>query len=132
MDNTETKSDIKNSIFYLVLIALIILSITVTFYKIVMLKDYQITAQVSCDPKTEKCFINQCNPSTDDTCSENPAEQTTYYKNISKKAASIYLCENTIEKIGCDKELSCLSGEQSCFYSYCDPNNLVDGEQCSE
>ena len=111
---------------------LVVLSIAATFYKIVILKDYQIEAEVSCDPEIETCFVVSCDPNTDDTCPTNPDEQTYYYKYISKKAASIYLCENTTEKIGCDGELSCLSGEQSCFYLYCDANNLADGEECSE
>ncbi len=134
MENNEQKSRMKDKIFYIILALLIITSIGLTFYKYVVLKDYQIVAQVSCSPQTEKCFKVICDPATDDTCSaaSSTDERTTYYKIISKKASSILLCESTTEKIGCDKELSCFSGEQSCSYTYCDPANLGDGEQCVE
>ncbi len=132
MENIEQKSSKGNKIFYILLILLILTSIGVTFYNIVILKNYQIVAQTSCDSTTEKCFKTVCDPATDDTCPTNVEEQTTYYKNISKKASLILLCENSPEKLGCNQELSCVSGEQSCFYTYCDPANLGDGEQCAE
>jgi len=133
MNNTEQKSNKANKIFYIILALLIIASIAATFYKIVIMKNYQITAQVFCDPKTEKCFVSVCDPSADDTCSaaSTTEERTTYYKNISKKAASISACEATLEKNGCGEELSCTTGEADCSYTYCDPNNLGEGEECS-
>ena len=85
-----------NKIFYIVLALLIAGSVGVTFYKIVILKNYQIVAQVSCDPKIEKCFVSECDPTTDDTCLA--SSTVSYYKNISKKANTIYLCEKTEEK----------------------------------
>ena len=134
METTEQKPDKKNRIFYIVMFSLIILSVAVTFVKIVILKDYQIVSQVSCDPKIEKCFMSVCDPASDDTCSSasSTAERTTYYKNISKKAETIYLCEQTTEKIGCNEELACIEGEKDCTYSYCNPSTLAEGEQCAE
>ncbi len=121
-----------NKIFYTILVLLIAISVGVTFYKIVILKDYQIVAQVSCDPATEKCFVYECDAAVDGVCSENPAENISYFKNISKKANNIYLCEKTSERIGCNEELSCTEGEADCTYTYCDPTQLLDGEKCSE
>jgi hypothetical protein len=134
MDNTEQKSNKANKIFYIIVALLIAGSIGVTFYKIVILKNYQIVAQVSCDPKVEKCFMSVCDPVTDDTCSvtSTTEERTTYYKNINKKAATIAACENTIQKIGCNEELSCTPREKDCSYTLCDPFNLAEGEQCSK
>ncbi len=131
MEQAEIKSKKRSNILYAVLAVLMIASIGFTFYKIAVLKDYQIIAQVSCDPKTEKCFAITCDPATDDTCSKNPDEQTSYYKKISKKAASISMCEATADKIGCTEELSCIASESNCFYILCDPANLEDGEQCA-
>ncbi len=134
METTEKKPDKNNKIFYIVIFSLIVISVAVTFVKIVVLKDYQIVSQVSCDPKIEKCFAIKCDPATDDTCSSasSSAERTTYYKNISKKAETIYLCEQTTEKIGCNEELACTTGEKDCTYTYCNPSALTDGEKCSE
>jgi hypothetical protein len=126
------KSEKGNKIFYIILALLIASSVGITFYKIVILKNYQIVAQVSCDPKQEKCFVSQCDPATDTTCPEKLYERISYYKNISKKAATIYACESTTPKIGCNEELSCTEGEQDCSYTFCDPAELADGEACSE
>ncbi len=122
METPDKKSKIVNRIFYTILALLILGSIGVTFYKIVILKDYQIVAETSCDPLIEKCFVYK----------DEESGGVSYYKMISKKAANIALCETTEEKIGCGEELSCTTGELSCSYTYCDPNDLVDGENCSE
>jgi len=121
-----------NKIFYIILSLLIVGSIGITFLKIVILKNYQIIDQVSCDPKIEKCFMSECDPASDDTCPVDPAQRISYYKKISKNAGVIYACGNTAEKIGCEGELSCTVGEQKCSYMYCDQNNLEDGEKCAE
>ena len=126
------KSEMANKIFYIILALLIVTSVGVTFYKIIILKDYQIVTQVSCDPASEKCFVSQCDPAEDDTCPEKLYERISYYKNISKKAVAIYSCESTEEKLGCNEELSCTEGEQDCSYTFCDPTQLADGEACSE
>ena len=130
MEIIEQKSNKGNIIFYTVLALLILASVGVTFYKIVILKNYQIVAQVSCDPAIEKCFVSECDPATDDTCTA--TSTPTYYKNISKKANNIYLCEKTEEKLGCNEELACTEGEKDCLYTYCDSAKLADGEKCSE
>lgn len=130
MDNLAKKENIGNKIFYAVMFLLIAVSVGVTYYKIVVLKDYQIVAQVSCNPATEKCFETICDPATDDTCTA--TSTPTYYKNISKKANTIYLCEQTAEKLGCNEELFCTTGEPDCSYTFCDPTKLADGEKCSE
>ncbi len=128
MENqTSSKGD---KIFYTILALLIALSVGTTYYKLVILKDYQIVAQVSCDPSYENCFVYECDPEFEE-CSEDPAENISYYKNISKKAATIYTCENTEEKLGCNEELSCTEEEENCSYSFCDPSQLADGEMCS-
>ncbi len=132
MNNTEQKSSKPNNIFYIVVFILLLISTGITFYKIVIKKDYQIIDKVSCDPRVEKCFKIVCDSATDDTCPVNIEEQTTYYRNISKSASSILSCENTEEKNGCKEELSCTPNELNCYYTYCDSSNLGEGEQCTE
>ncbi len=119
-----------NKIFYTILILLILGSVGVTFWRIVIVKDYQIVAEVSCDPQTESCFhrdVVTCD-GTDPTCV--PADASDY-KTISKAAYSIYACEQTIEKIGCGEELSCAPNEPKCSYTLCNDTNIPDGESCS-
>lgn len=130
MEILEQKSNKGNKIFFIIFFLLIAISVAVTFVKIVILKDYQIVAQVSCYPTIEKCFVSECDPEVDEACTTDSA--ATYFKNISKNAGTIYACEQTTEKSGCGDELSCLSGEPNCSYTYCDPANLAEGETCSE
>lgn len=106
-----------NKIFYTVLILLIIGSVGFTFWRIVIQKNYQIVAEVSCDPTTESCLHYDgvvCDDPADTEC---VPEEAYDYKLISKNAASIYACEQTEEKVGCSEELSCLEGEADCSYS---------------
>ncbi len=131
MENKDKKSSAGNRIFYIVLTLLILGSVGVTFVKIVILKDYQVIAETSCDPQIEKCFVYVCDPASDSSCSVVESERTSYYKMVSKKAANIAICEATVEKLGCDGELSCIENEKSCSYTFCDPNNLIEGESCS-
>lgn len=133
MENIDQKLKIANRIFYTILIVLILGSVGVTFYKIVLQKDYQIVAETSCDPTTEACFHYEPTPcaSDDYDCLSLPPEEAYDYKLISKNAASIYACEQTEEKLGCDEELTCTENEINCSYTYCDPDNLEDGEICA-
>jgi len=131
METIEKKSGIGNKIFYTILILLIIGSVGVTFWRIVIEKDYQIEAETSCDPATESCFHYE-GVTCDGTDSECVPEDAYDYKLISKKAASIYACEQTVDKVGCGEELSCTDEEENCSYTFCDPANLADGESCAK
>ena len=71
----------QNKIFFTILSLLIIASVGVTFYKIVINKNYQIAGETSCNPVTEKCFVRECDSSSGEKC----IESLMYYKKISKK-----------------------------------------------
>lgn len=131
MKNEDKKIKLANRIFYTILVLLILISVSMTFVKIVIQKDYQIVAETSCNPETEKCFVYTCDPADDETCPVEESERVSYYKMVSKKAANIATCEATAEKIGCNEELSCTPDEVSCSYTLCDPDNLKEGEVCS-
>lgn len=124
MEVIDKKTRLINRIFYTVLILLILGSVGFTYWRIVVQKDYQIEAEVSCDPAVESCFHYEPEPcSMDDyDCLSLPPEEAYDYKMISKKAATIYACEQTEEKLGCDEELSCVEDEENCFYTTCDPD----------
>jgi hypothetical protein len=117
----DRKTVIANRIFYVLLALLLIGSVVTTFIKIVVLKNYQIVAETSCDPALESCFAY-----------EDEETELYFYKLISKKASNIVACEATEEKIGCAEELSCIEDEENCSYTYCDPENLEEGQMCAE
>jgi hypothetical protein len=129
MENIQKINPWPNRIFYGLLIILILASVGVTFWRIVIKMDYQIVAEVSCDPAVESCYHYQpeeCDMSDYD-CLSQPPEEAYDYKLISKTAATIYACEQTEEKLGCSEELSCLDGELNCEYTYCD----AETEECA-
>lgn len=117
----DRKTVIANRIFYIILALLLIGSVVTTFVKIVIMKNYQIVAETSCDPAVEACYAY-----------EDEETELYFYKLISKKASDIVACEATEEKLGCDEELSCTEGEENCSYTYCDPENLEEGQMCAE
>ncbi len=140
MEETDEKLTTGNKIFYIVLVLLILGSVGFTFLRIVVWKDYQVVAEVSCDPATELCFHYEPEPCAegDTACLALPPEEAYDYKLISKKAATIYNCQ--IKKFsspeaaglaGCGEELSCVENEEDCSYTFCDPENLAEGEVCS-
>lgn len=120
-----------NKIFYTIFILLILGSVGFTFWRIVIQKDYQIIAEVYCEPGIESCFHYEPEPcAVDDT--ECVPEEAYDYKLISKSAASIYACEQTDSKYGCDEELSCTEGELNCSYTECSEEELYEGVTCTE
>jgi hypothetical protein len=129
--NSDTKSSLKNKIFYSIFFLLLAGSIVATYVKIVVNKNYQIVAETSCDPATEQCFVWNCDVEIDGECSDNPEENIWIYKIVNKKAATIAVCEASAEKLGCDGELSCTEGEKDCSYKYCDEESVSDGIRCS-
>ena len=131
MENIEEISIVSIWVFRIIVIFLVLVLVGFAYWSIVINRDYQIISQVSCDPNIESCFVTVCDPAEDDTCPTVESEQTTYYKIINKNAHAIYVCEQTEEKLGCGEELSCLENESKCFYTFCDSENLADGEACS-
>jgi len=131
MINSTNIAKYQNRIFFSVLVLLIFGSVTATYVRVVVNKNYQIVAETSCDPTLESCFVYTCDPVDDSECPVNEEERTSYYKMVSKKAANIATCEATTEKIGCDTELSCTQGEEDCSYTLCDVEDLVEEQECS-
>lgn len=120
--------DKKNKIFFWIFFTLIAVVVTVTFSKYFILKDYYIQAQADCDPAVSACFVSTCDPTTDSTCSQDPAQQTSYYKLVTKKAYDIPLCDPNDEKC---QALECLSG-QDCKVEFCAEATKPEGEECND
>jgi len=119
--------DSKSKIFFVVLGILVFGSVIVSYVRIYVQRDYLIQTQISCDPDEDNCFVSKCNSDEDFTCSKDPAEQTSYYKIIEKKAYNIPLCDPN--KTECP-ELSCAPQEEDCQITLCTPDN-ADGATCS-
>lgn len=122
--------DKKSKIFFLVFFLLIIASVAVTYWRIMVKRDYIISAQQDCDPATEQCFVSSCDPESDSECAATPEkERTTYYKIIKKNAKNIPLCDPYANE--CPEVLTCEEGEEECEFEYCGEENVPEGESCN-
>ena len=102
--------DKKTKIFFIVFFAVVFVIISICVYKFFVLKDYYITSKLSCDPASESCFIETCDPADDDTCPTAPTERVSFYKLIKKKAYNMPLCDpNNIncQVLSCDNDVDC-------------------------
>lgn len=108
----------KSRAFFLVFFLIFIGSIGLAYYRYYIQRDYIITSQAACDPYVETCFVSLCD-SNEDECSENPDENISYYKDISRNAKNVPVCNPTEE--GCSA-LSCPVGETDCEVTLCDTN----------
>lgn len=118
----------KEKILIVIFFAILATVLVITYIKYFVLKDYYIQAEVDCDPRTEACFIYECDPKDDEECPENPDERISYYARVMKKANQIPLCDPNDEN--CDA-LSCKSGED-CSIILCDDDTKEEGEECND
>ncbi|MDP1814562.1 MAG: hypothetical protein Q8K92_08965 [Leadbetterella sp.] len=119
-------------IFFLVFILLIVGSIGVTYWKIMVKRDYVIVAQADCDPYEEECFVHICDPdpaADGEWCTGDPEEDIWYTKNISRMAYNIPDCDPNDEDCAA---LVCEEGEKDCSYELCDEMNVPEGDTCND
>lgn len=126
--------DKKSKILFALIGLAIAISVGVTYWRIMIKKDYIISSQVDCDPTIEKCFIWQCDPSLakgeEDACTGDPEEDSWYYKIANRKAFNIPLCDP--EKDETCQPFLCEEGEKDCQETLCDETNVAEGESCND
>ena len=135
MDNSTVKEngpkmDVWSKGLLVIFSIAILLSIAASYDRYMVKRDYIIEAQVDCDPMMESCFVQKCDPESQDVttmCTGNPKEDTTYYKNIRKNAMNISLCNP--QNADC-KPMVCAEGETDCSYTLCEDGN-ADNVPCS-
>jgi hypothetical protein len=119
--------DKKSKVFFIIFFSIGLAVISIAFYKFYILRDYYIKSEVECNPEIEKCFISECDPSTDSECPENPDERLSYYKFIEKKVYAIPLCDSSSPDC---PALACQEGED-CKEFLCDEATKTEDEQCN-
>ncbi|MEI8337867.1 MAG: hypothetical protein WCF92_01820 [bacterium] len=105
----------KHHFLLVMLVIFFIFFLSFVFYSIFIKNDYEVTKQVSCDPKTDSCFVSDCE-SNDPTC-----DTTTTYKKISvisKYAGSDF------------ESLTCLENSSICKIITCQEDTVEAGEKC--
>ncbi|MBP9751695.1 MAG: hypothetical protein KBD19_02440 [Candidatus Moranbacteria bacterium] len=122
--------DKRSKILLAVFAVAIFLSIGISFYKFMVVRDYIIEAQVDCDPAVEVCFVWECDPESEEEgmmCTGNPEEDASYYKVIRKNAMNIPVCDPRSEEC---EPIACMNDEPECEYVLCKEGN-EDGIACS-
>jgi len=116
--------DKKSKILFAVFALLIVGSVAVTYWKIMIKKDYIIEAQADCDPYTEKCFLWKCDPSSTvegEACTDNLDDNNWYFQVVKRNASRIPLCDPNDENC---TALVCGENELECEYVFCDETNM--------
>ena len=118
--------DKKSKILLVVFMVIILASITITYYRFFVNKNYFIYTQVSCDPLKDSCYSTKDCPSGDNSCDQT---KISYYKIMKVKAYELSSCN--INKESCP-EPSCKIGDQDCQLIKCDQNLTVGAESCGD
>lgn len=116
--------DKKSKIFFSIFSLLIVGSVAVTYWRIMIKKDYIIEAQADCDPYTEKCFVWECDPASDvegEACTGDAETDTWYFQVIQRNASRIPLCDPNDET--CDA-LVCGDNEPECSVAFCTEDTM--------
>lgn len=117
--------DKKSKIFFIVFALLIAGSVAMTYWRIVVKRDYLVLAQTSCDPEAENCFVYECDPESEE-CTGNPEEDISYYAKIKKKAFNFPECT----EVECPDPV-CEEGEGDCELVFCTEEEAEEWESCN-
>lgn len=116
--------DKKSKILFSLFGILIVLSVSASYYRFMVLHDYIIEAQVDCNPSSESCFVWECDPSIEGECTGNPDKDTWYFKIAHRNAKNITACEEGDELCA---PFSCpLEGEEECDEVLCNADSLTE------
>lgn len=119
--------DKKSKILLWVLGLLIVASVGVTYWRIMIKKDYVVEAQTDCDPTVEKCFLWECDPESSvegEACTGDPENDSWYFQVAQRNASKIPLCDPDTDE-NCDP-WTCEEGEKDCSVIFCDETNMAD------
>lgn len=126
--------DKKSKILIAVFLVLILISVGITYWRIMVKKDYVVESQVDCDPYSEACFIWQCDPASTEegeACTGDPEIDIWYYKIARRLAANIPLCDPETDET-CDP-WTCTEEERDCQQILCDEVTGEDqGVECND
>lgn len=126
--------DKKSKILIAVFLILILISVGITYWRIMVKRDYVIESQIDCDPYAEECFTWECDPESDaegEACTGDPEMDVWYYKLARRNAANIPLCDPEKDET-CDP-WTCPEGEKDCEQILCDETTAEEqGAECND
>jgi hypothetical protein len=120
-DKLDNKSNLKSKILLTVFFGFIILSVSASYFRFVILKDYVILAEVDCDPVFESCFVWVCESEFDND--EECIEDTSYYKMAFRNARNITDCNFRED---CSPFSCSVFGEEGCGEILCTEETVLE------
>lgn len=117
--------DKKSKILFLIVGLLIAASVAVTYWRIMVKKDYIIEGQTDCDPYADICFIWECDPESSvegEKCTGDSETDIWYFQVARRSAANIPLCDPETDE-NCDPWI-CAEGEKDCSTTFCTEENM--------
>ncbi len=118
----------SSKILFILGVTLLVLSVSTSYYRYVVLHDYTIKAEMDCDPSEESCFVYICDSEYEE-CTGDPEEDTWYYKYLYRNAQNIPLCD-PYNTDNCSA-FTCDENEVGCYEEFCSKNLLEEGKVCS-
>ncbi len=109
----------KKNFFSITLTTLVVLFVSASYFRFVVVQDYHVTYEVSCDPSQASCFVG-CE---DDECT------TEYFYAIVDKYAHDIVAECGTSVADCELANSCQANNRYCTIEYCDSD--AEGVSCS-
>lgn len=119
--------DKKSKVLLAIFCVAVVASVSITYYRYIIKRDYYIRLQAECDPAVENCFAYECDPALDAECPEDTKERVSYYKYIEKKVYNLSKCSPDVENCPAP---TCV-GDSFCREFLCDENSLGEGEYCA-
>ena len=112
----------RSSAFFLICLALFVLSAGVSYHRFMIAGDYTVEYEGECDPATETCFIG---------CEDEECSEVYYYTIVEKHASDVHgQCGPDITE--CEEASMCLPNDTACSITYCSPEELGEGEACED
>lgn len=119
--------DKKSKILLWVFALLIVASVGVTYWRIMIKKDYVIESQVDCDPYVNECFVWECDPESDvegEACTGDPESDIWYFNVARRNASMIPLCDSETDE-NCDP-WTCEENEKDCETVFCEESIMEE------
>ena len=132
IQDAESREKIRSRWFFGIFFALIFLSISATFYRVFIARDYLVTVETICSPEAQSCFARDVCDTEDQVCSEGDTPtETSYYKIVERKAFAFpETCASGSAELPLCADLSCRPGEASCTETFCSDETVPEGERC--
>lgn len=129
---TEKQETRRSRWFFGIFFLAVFLSVSATFYRVFIARNYFVDAETTCSPEREACFARDLCDTEDRTCSEGDTPtETSYYKIVERKASDFpeTCASGSADSLLC-ADISCRPGETECTETFCSDETVPEGERC--